>query len=381
MSELGCERAWQAEAVEDGRLSAADRVSFERHASQCEICTAEVRALAELRQLAERLPVRTSRALDLRRRRNELLRRANELSLHPSRSSRKWPLVFAFAAAAATFVLAFWPRHQEPGPAIPALVTGVPSYRITPSPGSEWRTLERSSTLRLALRSGRFELQVDKLEQRQRFLLELPDGELEVKGTRFIVDADGVRTQSVRVLEGRVALRLHGREPLLLDGGQSWPESPAPEALAPEAPAPAAPPSASVPERASEATAERTLPKRNAVTPVPASAGGIAGSARSVGSAEAKPVAPGSNATPTAASDFAQSVAAFTAGDYGRAEQLLNSFEAHHPSDARVEDATFLRAVARSRRGDSAGARALAREYLRRYPNGLRHLEAQRLAR
>jgi TolA-binding protein len=375
MSELGCERAWQAEAVEDGRLSAADRVSFERHASQCEICTAEVRALAELRQVAERLPVRTSRALDLRRRRNELLRRANELSLHPSRSSRKWPLVFAFAAAAATFVLAFWPRHQEPGPAIPALVTGVPSYRITPSPGSEWRTLERSSSLRLALRSGRFELQVDKLEQRQRFLLELPDGELEVKGTRFIVDADGVRTQSVRVLEGRVALRLHGREPLLLDGGQSWPEALAPEALAPEAPAPAAPPSASLPERTSVATTERTLPKRNAVTPDPANA------AASAPSAQEKPVTPAPSASPTAASDFAQSVAAFTAGDYGRAEQLLNAFEAHHPSDARVEDATFLRAVARSRRGDAAGARALAREYLRRYPNGLRHLEAQRLAR
>src|SRR5687768_15687220 len=116
MSELGCERAWQAEAVEDGRLSAADRVSFERHASQCEVCTAEVRALVELRQLAERLPGRASRELDVRRRRNELRRRANELSLRPAKSSRRWQLVFAFAAAVATVALAFWPRHQGSEP-------------------------------------------------------------------------------------------------------------------------------------------------------------------------------------------------------------------------------------------------------------------------
>jgi TolA-binding protein len=364
MSALGCDRAWQAEAVEDGRLSAADRVSFERHAGQCEVCTAEVRALALLRQLAERLPVKTSRALDLRRRRNELLRRANELSLQPSWAGRKWPLVFAFAAVAATLALAFWPRHPDPerAPAVPAFIAGVPGFRITPSPGSEWRTLERTSTLRLALQSGRFELEVDKLERRQRFLLELPDGELEVKGTRFVVDVDGVRTQNVRVLEGRVALRLRGREPLLLDGGQSWPD----------AGAKAAPPTASPSARASVPTSERTTPKPKAVTGSPQ---------RVTGPADEKPAAPAPSATPTAATDFAQSMAAFSAGDYGRAEQLFDAFETRHPSDARVEDATFLKAVARSRRGDTEGARALAREYLHRYPSGLRHLEAQRLAR
>jgi hypothetical protein len=36
-------------------------------------------------------------------------------------------------------------------------------------------------------------------------------------------------------------------------------------------------------------------------------------------------------------------MAAFSAGDYGRAEQLFNAFETRHPSDARVEDATFLK--------------------------------------
>ena len=72
-------------------------------------------------------------------------------------------------------------------------------------------------------------------------------------------------------------------------------------------------------------------------------------------------------------------MAAFSAGDFGKAERLFTAFERAHPADARVEDATFLRAVARARRGDVATARAIARDYLRRYPKGLRRAEAERL--
>jgi TolA-binding protein len=80
-----------------------------------------------------------------------------------------------------------------------------------------------------------------------------------------------------------------------------------------------------------------------------------------------------------AGADFAQAMAAFDAGDYGRAEGAFFSFERRHSGDARCEDATFLRAVARARRGDAAGASAIAREYLERYPSGLRVREARQL--
>jgi len=65
--------------------------------------------------------------------------------------------------------------------------------------------------------------------------------------------------------------------------------------------------------------------------------------------------------------------------DYGWAEGAFLGFERRHPVDARCEDATFLRAVARARRGDAAGASTIAREYLERYPSGLRLHEARRL--
>jgi TolA-binding protein len=71
---------------------------------------------------------------------------------------------------------------------------------------------------------------------------------------------------------------------------------------------------------------------------------------------------------------------AFASGDFGRAETLLAAFEQHHPADSRVEDAAYLRIVARARRGDAAGARQLAREYLTKYPSGFRRREAEGLA-
>src|SRR5690606_2344310 len=78
---------------------------------------------------------------------------------------------------------------------------------------------------------------------------------------------------------------------------------------------------------------------------------------------------------------FSLAMSAFSAGDYGEAEQRFIEFERAHPNDARVEDSTFLRAVARSRRGDQTAAQAIAREYLRRYPQGFRRTEARRLAK
>lgn len=68
---------------------------------------------------------------------------------------------------------------------------------------------------------------------------------------------------------------------------------------------------------------------------------------------------------------------AFNAGNFGRAERLFKTFVRRHPADSRAEDASFLRAVARQRRGDLEGAKVLARRYLRAYPDALRQEEAE----
>lgn len=369
MKRPACTHAWQAEALEDGRLSGAERASFERHAASCAECASELRALVRLRQGAEWLPASSPTPLEQRRQRQALLRRASELCQRapiqpPRRTFAAFVLSGALMAALSIgFGLRAWRSGSEASVALAA-----PTYRLDASPGASWQTIEEGAALRLRLGSGSFKLEVDKLTTEQRFVLELPDGELEVIGTHFGVRVEPEGTRRVEVTEGRVALRLRDALPISLGAGESWTaERETARAAAPPAVLAAEPPSEPAP--AAAAPSERPLAR-----------------ARPTARPETKrALAPPSGEQAATAGthddDFARAMAAFGAGDYGQAERLFQDFERRHAEDARQEDSTFLRAVARARRGDAAGARATARQYLERYPNGLRAPEAERLAR
>lgn len=369
MKRPACTHAWQAEALEDGRLSGAERASFERHAASCAECASELRALVRLRQGAEWLPASSPTPLEQRRQRQALLRRASELCQRaPVQPRRRTFAAFVLsgalmAALSIGFGLRAWRSGSEASVALAA-----PTYRLDASPGASWQTIEEGAALRLRLGSGSFKLEVDKLTTEQRFVLELPDGELEVIGTHFGVRVEPEGTRRVEVTEGRVALRLRDALPISLGAGESWTaERETARAAAPPAVPAAEPPSEPAP--AAAAPSERPLAR-----------------ARPTARPETKrALAPPSGEQAATAGthddDFARAMAAFGAGDYGQAERLFQDFERRHAEDARQEDSTFLRAVARARRGDAAGARATARQYLERYPNGLRAPEAERLAR
>jgi hypothetical protein len=233
--------------------------------------------------------------------------------------------------------------------------------------------LEETASVRIELRDGRFDFQVDKLGFSQRFVLTLPDGELEVQGTRFITDVAGGRTRSLSVQEGRVALRIAGSEEVILVGGDVWPPASAVEQTGVKQEETEE--EVAIPDLESFPSAPSEKPAHPEVTPTVKAPSGSGPETEP----NSKPDAAG-GPTPTGQSEFAIAMSAFSAGDFARAEALFLAFEQHHPYDRRVEDSTFLRAVARSRRGDATGARQLAREYLRRYPKGLRRLEAERLA-
>jgi hypothetical protein len=369
-----CARSWQAEAAHDGRLSQRDVESFERHRQSCEVCEREARGLVELAELAAGLPFEPSSSLEHRRARLALLRRANGRAVSASQRSWVWGL-----AAAVFFCLvgggAFWLRAGKPAaPAVAADSSASPTFEIAASPGAEWWTLERGSTVRVAASHGRFEIRVGRLKAGQRFLIELPDGHIEVVGTRFVVETDTQRTLAVRVLEGVVALQIHGNPGSRLKAGDAWTAAPVEPTVSPEADP--------ITERVASPSASRSAtaraPRSSAVSgEVPRTAR----ESRSVASSSAAP--PSSSARTVSASAgeyFAVAMTAFSDGDYGRAEQLFSRFARRHPTDSRVEDALFLRAVARARRGDRPGARALALEYLQRFPSGLRRAEAARLA-
>ncbi len=354
-----CNRAWQAEAIDDGRLQGLDREAFVRHAAQCAACSRELAALSHLRELGAGFRTRDTTELEHRRLRQSLLRQADDFMVGAERqrsafgafvhslSTARW--AGACLVVACALFAAFWVVRRTDSPAVtpPALaLTDAPRFEIQPSEGGEFHADQTGPRQLVGVSTGTYAVHVQKLTTEQRFVIELPDGELEVHGTRFVLVVGPSSTRSVSVSEGLVALRIRGQHELLLHPGDSW-SAPAPAAT--PAPAPALP---------SATTAAAGTPS---AAPAPSSA----------------------LKTPKldAGTSFARAMTAYSRGDYAESERLFLAFERDFPGDARTEDCAFLRVTARARRGDAQGAKALAQDYLRRFPSGLRRVEAERLSR
>ncbi len=361
MSRDVCRNAWQAEAERDGRLGPAERASFARHAPSCADCTAELASLAALDDAMGALPSGERTALEHRRARQALLRAA-DAEIAGRAPVRRAPWLYA-TAAAAVLVLAVGaalrlshPVHTE------AVAVATAQFEVADVAAAQWSRETTGATTRLALRAGTAGFHVEHLEGAARFLVSLPDGEIEVRGTRFVVAVDGGHTRSVEVTEGTVALTLPGYAGLLR-AGERWPAV-APAQASPTPSAPSAPPS-------SAAIDPPAATDRHVASPAPAPS---PPSAPSVSTAATAP------ATSAAGTRFGEAMSAYSAADYGRADALFEAFVRDYPRDGRAEDATFLRADARARRGDAAGAASIAKQYLRAFPHGLRRTEARRLA-
>jgi ferric-dicitrate binding protein FerR (iron transport regulator) len=352
-SPAACPRRWEAEAIEDGRLLGADRASFERHLPTCADCRAEVAALEEIRALLAHAPRPTRTPLQRRAERAAILQRGNERYVG-ARASR--PLRLALAFAAATVVLASGLAFSRAvatrplAPAVAALGSAIerraPRFEVLASQRADYQTTYDGNLARVTLRAGVATFRVERLAPQQRFVLTLPDGEIEVRGTRFEVAVEEGQTRAVEVLEGSIELRL-GAERRSLLAGQRWQSR-----------------GAAVAAWSSGAPA----PSDSAVAPSPsASAGPTA-----TGSASVAPPSPGAR--------YAKAIEAYRAGRFAEADAELAAHLRSFPGDPSAEDATFLRAVCHDRLGDRAGAATLAKAYLARYPGGLRAPEAEKLA-
>lgn len=359
MSQVRCERLWQVEASLDGRLSDSDRASFERHAETCAECQSELAAERSLLETMGALPEHRRSELEQRRARNALLRAADErlLTRADGRPGLRNKAPWLGLVAAAAVALLFWARPW--GEASAPLATAT--YEVAPEGAADYAREVVGDTTQIAFRAGRAGFHVEHLEGPARFVVALPDGQLEVRGTRFVIDVAEGRTREVTVTEGAVALSLPGFSGLLR-AGERWPTTVA-------APAPEEPVAAPLASTDSGPIAAPASTASAVAAPVALQGGG--GGPVAVASAAAPP---------SAGARFAEAMAAFSAGNYGRADHLFADFVRDFPRDGRAEDAMFLRADARARRGDGAGAAAAAREYLTAFPRGLRRPEAERMA-
>lgn len=387
MSQKHCPRTWEADALEDGQLAGSDRASFERHTLTCSTCRREVEALARLRAIMQRVEEPEATPLEQRRSRISLLDRASRAR----RGSRdetgtrceptRWRPVFAAAALVACLIAiggVLTLLHATGSASAPSGVAhsaAPPIFDVADVDGAVWTRRVEGGVARPSLMDGVAAFHVEPMGTGQRFLLGLPDGELEVRGTRFVVEVHGGRTDSVKVTEGVVALRIRGEDERVLRAGDRWSRVTEPRA-------PAMRMSADDEPRKHDARAESSAlpvrPAANATTTTTATATGATASTPTSIARNSIPAPPPAERT-VASERFAAAAQAFRGGDYARAESMLASFAQDFPNDPRAEDAAFLRAVARSRAGDRGGAASLARAYLRSYPHGLRRREAEQL--
>jgi len=178
---------------------------------------------------------------------------------------RKWvvPSLATVAAAAAVLLLATSGRDRPRdagGRRVPAGPTAVPDEltlgaslrgpatlvvgigtRLNLDGRANGQAIEVGNTQRFRLDEGGLRAEVAKLAPGHRFIVQTPDAEVEVKGTRFDVVvspvagdcAPATRTR-VMVHEGVVAVRFAGSERLLRPGA-TWPLCPSAAAPAPSA--------------------------------------------------------------------------------------------------------------------------------------------------
>ncbi len=337
-----CPRWPEVEAAEDGRFSAREVDRVERHLAQCADCRARRERWISLREEARGYAKAPVSDLQRHRARAALLLAAAHGEEQPRRSVTPFAfagaLSFAGAVAIAAVILARRGEHRTTG------TPTDPTARIEIVGEAHWtRSIEPDrETVRLT--EGALQVSVPHQRVGHRFVVALPDGELEVRGTRFVVEAHGGHTVRVTVYEGLVALRVSHEPERLIAAGQRW-------KVPDDRPVVAAqtPPAAEVPA-AVVASA----------TPPPAQHGAHThGSAHSE-SADAE--APFQR--------FASGVAAMGRGDFRTAAADFEDFERQQPHDERADDAGWLRVVALRRAGDEPAALTSAERYLRGYPSG-----------
>ncbi len=336
--------------MRDGRITGAERATFERHVAGCPTCSREVRALDGLART-----LRTNRedtAIDelfVRRERTRLLAAFDRLLIEPERprSVRRRLLGPAAAVALVAGLVVAWRGR----PAVHS--ARVPSAVVHADATAVWSKRTDGNREEVVLERGELWIHVIHSSGEGRLVVMLPDGELEDTGTTFSVSAEDGHTTRVAVQEGSVVLRRRGQPEVGLGPGDTWmPDArPATSADVPAAAAavllpdaPSAPPLRSPPQlRASAALA--------------------------------------SGLAPDPSIDFRAAMAALDVGHNADAAAAFASFLVDHPRDPRAEDAAYLRVIALQRGGDSGSVKQAAQEYLRRYPAGFRRAEMETLGR
>jgi hypothetical protein len=331
---------WKADALEAGTLAASDAASFERHVRACKECRDRLRIDMRLRSVVEQLSALAPEDLRIHRLRARILSDARERATHPpSRWTRAWTIgavTLLTALLAVTFLVSHHRSLPLPDDPLAGSVTGAP--------GVQWSQSREAKVETLRLTQGELWIVVRKQTPDERFLVKMPDGEIEVRGTTFNVRVDDHVTRHVHVVEGRVALRLRGRPALELAAGQSWDL---------DTPAPSATPSLVAP-------LSTLVPTSVAAAPLP----------------DVRNPPPPTWRPNMESEDYKAAMDLYRGAQYAEAAEAFRRFATEHRSSGLMEDATFLEALSLTRSGRIDAGSVVASRHLAEFPNSFHRKEA-----
>jgi hypothetical protein len=216
---------------------------------------------------------------------------------------------------------------------------------VDAQPGARWSEHADREIDRVDLEDGAASFKVHPHPGR-RVVIRLPDGEVEDLGTVFEIRVAGLHTERVAVSEGRVSVRLRGRPEFSLSAGNAWNSEPA-----------AAAPNVAQEPAVGEPTRIPSLEK----APAPKAGASSRPHRQAMADAEARV----EKASPKESGKDA-------------------SMSAEPPSpdalSTKAEDDTYLGIVELLRQAKYSQARAQAKSYLLRFPNGFRRIEVLNIA-
>jgi TolA-binding protein len=343
-----CDRLWEVEAVRDGRLSAKAAAAAARHARTCAVCAEAIAMDRSLRDLAEAVRATGPTELELRRLRARVMRDAAQ----GGRPAPRWRAPAAAVATVIVLALAVGDRASgggcqgRSGGSRPSLdVEGALSGVVSPEVGARWSQAREGRTEHVRLDDGTLRVRVRHQREGERFVVDLPDGELEVRGTTFDITANASRTEHVHVHEGVVTLRIREQPELSLGAGSDWR---APTTAAPIGPGGAIAAAPIEPPGVPSPPASRSPARAGHVPPAPYD---------------------GSEA-------YARAVRLLTGQQFAAAADALDDFVRAHPTAPEAEDASYLEAVALARGGRIDAAGLAAERHLKQFPASFHRKEA-----
>ncbi len=210
-----CEGFRELSLLPDSALGSAERA----HLASCAECRAKWEDLQELRELGSSLPWDAPDADRSEQVRTRLLTRALD---KPSRMGRKRRSLWLLVAAIPLCIVVYVALSAQRAPTL-----GAPTAAIHASPDASYSDFSTGMDRIVRLSDGMITVEVDKLTGGQRFRVITANAEVEVRGTVFDVGAKADHIRSVRVLHGRVEVRVQGNPTRVLEAGERW-EAPAP---------------------------------------------------------------------------------------------------------------------------------------------------------